>query len=271
MILNAGTNKCVHAADRCNMIHQHPIHLLALEENTRFRTHAQRHWTDPDREARQNIIQDDIIRLDPDGFVATARGRLGGTWAHWQLALAYARYLSPAFHLWCRTVVRAALVWHDGRPVADHDPLRQHLARQCRALHDRLDTHERHQADLMFLQLSAQELLLGNRLEFTGLGRSVITKVVAAEPFGGQCPCCLRERVLTEAGRVVPGAEFDHFLHRSLNKAEHGWLICAACHDELTHGGYLVRFMQVPEFRAFQGTVFGHRRRERTASDDHAT
>ena len=109
----------------------------------------------PGGEARQNIIQDHTIRLDPDGFVATARGRLGGTWAHWQLALAYARYLSPASHLWCNTVVRAALVWHDGRSTADHDPLRQHLARQFRALHDRLDTLERHQADLMFLQLSA--------------------------------------------------------------------------------------------------------------------
>ena len=178
---------------------------------------------------------------------------------------------SPAFHLWCNTVVRSALVWHDGRPAADHDPLRQHLARQFRALHDRLDTLERHQADLMFLQLSARELLLGNRLEFTGLGRSVITKVMAAEPFGAQCSCCLRERVLTEAGRVVPGAEFDHFFHRNLNMAEHGWLICAACHDELTHGGYLVRFMRVPEFRAFQGAVFKHRRRERTAAGDHVT
>ena len=123
----------------------------------------------------------------------------------------------------------------------------------------------------MFLQLSAQELVLGNRLEFTGLGRGIITRVVAAEPFGGQCPCCRRERVLTEAGRVVPGAEFDHFFHRGLNRPEHGWLICAACHAELTHGGYLVRFMRMPEFRAFQGAVLEHRRRERAAPGDSAS
>ena len=115
-------------------------------------------------------------------------------------------------------------MWHDSWPVADHDPLRQHPARQFRALHDRLDTLERHQADLMFLQLSAQELLLGNRLEFTGLGRSVTTKVVAAEPFGGQCPCCLRERNITEAGRVVPGAEFDPFFHRGLEQGR-AWVV----------------------------------------------
>ena len=99
------------------------MHWLVLEETTRFRTHAQAHWTDPEGEVRQNIIQDDIIRLDPDGFVATTRGRHGGTWAHWQLALSYARYLSPAFHLWCNTVVRAALAWHGDRPAADPSSL----------------------------------------------------------------------------------------------------------------------------------------------------
>ena len=34
------------------------------------------------------------------------RGRNGGTFAHWQIALAYAKYLSPEFHMWCNTVVR---------------------------------------------------------------------------------------------------------------------------------------------------------------------
>ena len=67
---------------------------------------------------------------------------------------------------------------------------------------------------------------------------------------------------------MVPGAEFDHFFHRGLNRPEHGWLICAACHAELTHGGYLARFMRMPEFRAFQGAVLEHRRRERAAPGD---
>lgn len=251
--------------------YRRPIHWLVLEETTRFRAHAQVHWTDPEGTASQNIIEDDIIRRDPDGFVATTRGRHGGTWAHWQLALSYARYLSPAFHLWCNAVVRAALAWHDTPPAVDLDPLQRHLARQFRDLHARLNTLERHAADLMFLQLSAQELVLGNRLEFTPLTRTIMIKAVAAEPFGGQCPCCLRERVLTETGRVVPGAEFDHFFHRGLNKPEHGWPICAPCHAELTHGGYLVRFMRVPEFRVFQGAVLEHRRRERTTADEPAT
>lgn len=35
------------------------------------------------------------------------RGRNGATYAHWQIGLAYAKYLSPEFHMWCNEVVRA--------------------------------------------------------------------------------------------------------------------------------------------------------------------
>ncbi|RWR08516.1 KilA-N domain-containing protein [Paenirhodobacter populi] len=41
-------------------------------------------------------------------------GRQPGTWAHWQIALAYAKYLSPEFHMWCNSVVRAHM---EGAPL----------------------------------------------------------------------------------------------------------------------------------------------------------
>ncbi|MFL7903610.1 KilA-N domain-containing protein [Azospirillum argentinense] len=31
----------------------------------------------------------------------------GATWAHWQIGMAYAKYLSHEFHAWCNSVVRA--------------------------------------------------------------------------------------------------------------------------------------------------------------------
>jgi hypothetical protein len=34
------------------------------------------------------------------------RGRFGGTFAHWQIALAYAKYLSPEFHIHCNNIIR---------------------------------------------------------------------------------------------------------------------------------------------------------------------
>jgi hypothetical protein len=38
--------------------------------------------------------------------IAAKRGKGGGTFAHWQIGLAYAKYLSPEFHMWCNEVVR---------------------------------------------------------------------------------------------------------------------------------------------------------------------
>lgn len=58
-------------------------------------------------------------------LVRATEGRTGGTWAHWQLAMAYAKYLSPAFHAWCNEVVRAVM---QGRaPQADLTPIVRRL------------------------------------------------------------------------------------------------------------------------------------------------
>lgn len=40
-------------------------------------------------------------------LVTTKRGGTNpGTWGHYQVALAYAKYLSPEFHIWCNEVVK---------------------------------------------------------------------------------------------------------------------------------------------------------------------
>ncbi len=50
------------------------------------------------------------------GLVVVKKGGKdgGSTLAHWQIALAYAKYLSPEFHMWCNTVVRERM---EGRGV----------------------------------------------------------------------------------------------------------------------------------------------------------
>lgn len=35
---------------------------------------------------------------------SAARGKGGATFAHWQIAIAFAKYLSPEFHMWCNSV-----------------------------------------------------------------------------------------------------------------------------------------------------------------------
>lgn len=53
-------------------------------------------------------------------IIKSGRGRNGSTFAHWQIGLAYAKYLSPDFHMWCNDVVRAHM---EGAPIATHDGL----------------------------------------------------------------------------------------------------------------------------------------------------
>jgi hypothetical protein len=241
-----------------------PSDWLLLEETARFRIFAGTHPTAVTDPVTANAGVAGICDPDADGLVATVRGNGGGTWAHWQLALSYARYLSPPFHLWCNTVLRAVMERQEAPLAGVDDPLLAHLSGLFRTLHCRLDTIDRHAADLMFLQLSAQDLLLGNRRNFSERSQGFIVSAVAAPPFEGVCPCCGLAPVLTGAGKPVPGAEFDHFFHRGLNRPEHGWLVCADCHLELTGGAYLVRFARLPEFRAFQAAVLEARRRGQT-------
>ncbi|TPG39199.1 KilA-N domain-containing protein [Roseomonas nepalensis] len=240
-----------------------PTDWLSLEETHRLRAHAdtQPHEVlDPfEANADEVGIWNPDTGIDRDRFVATVRGQGGGTWAHWQLALSYGRYLSPPFHLWCNTVVRAAMERRDALPAPEGDRLMAHLTRLFEPLHRRFDILDRHAADLMFLQVSAQEVVLGQRRRFSLRSQALIIEAVAAEPYRGRCPCCTSTPVLTEEGRVVEGAEFDHYYHRGLNRPEHGWLVCGACHDELTYGGYVVQFERMPEFRRFQAAVLALR------------
>ncbi len=37
------------------------------------------------------------------------RGKAQGTYAHWQIALAYAKYLSPEFHIWANEKIKQAI------------------------------------------------------------------------------------------------------------------------------------------------------------------
>jgi len=43
-------------------------------------------------------VAEDLKAL-PEGVLRAKPGRNGGTWAHWQIALAYAKYLSPKLHM----------------------------------------------------------------------------------------------------------------------------------------------------------------------------
>ncbi|PWC96921.1 KilA-N domain-containing protein [Azospirillum sp. TSO5] len=62
-------------------------------------------------------ITHDGEKVENSHLLRIAKGRNGGTSAHWQIGLAYAKYISPEFHMWANSVVRERM---EGKPtVAD--------------------------------------------------------------------------------------------------------------------------------------------------------
>jgi hypothetical protein len=77
------------------------------------------------------------------GIETTRGGKAPGTWAHWQIALAYAKYLSPEFHMWCNTVVRERMEGrHHGVPVEMAETL-ERMFGICRMLSHKVAGLER--------------------------------------------------------------------------------------------------------------------------------
>ena len=237
-----------------------PAQWLALDETAQFRAYLHTRLCDEaDPGLGPNVVLDDISATAADGLTLATRGAGGGTWAHWQLAIAYARYLSPAFHLWCNEVLRTVMEQPDLVAPKQSSALFRYLEARFGHLHRRLDVLDRHAGDLMFLTASSQEILLDKRRQFSERSQAIMRAVVAAQPYEGHCPSC-EDAMVLQRGGCLPGAEYDHFFHRGLNRPEHGWLICRTCHADLTNGGYLVRFAKLPEFRAFQSRVIERRR-----------
>lgn len=64
-------------------------------------------------------------KADSSGFCLTVEGRNGGTWMHPDLALEFARWLSPEFGLWCNRRVRELLAGQYEQAVAASEQFRQ--------------------------------------------------------------------------------------------------------------------------------------------------
>jgi len=66
-----------------------------------------------------------VGKSDTELFHVAMGGKSPRTEAHWQIGLAYAKYLSPEFHMWCNTVVRERM---EGRPAhTDADDLTRRI------------------------------------------------------------------------------------------------------------------------------------------------
>jgi hypothetical protein len=85
----------------------------------------------------------------------------GGTYAHWHLAMAYAKYLSPAFHIACNKIVRAHM--ESRVPAAPESSVR--LVEALERFGDRLDAIERSKVDVAKLTHDVREAIAKDAAE----------------------------------------------------------------------------------------------------------
>jgi hypothetical protein len=70
--------------------------------NGSIREQAPNFWVNQD--STQMFVE--VLNATQNCIIKSKRGKNGGTWAHWQIALAYAKYLNPQFHIQCNQWIK---------------------------------------------------------------------------------------------------------------------------------------------------------------------
>lgn len=175
----------------------------------------------------------------------------GGTWAHWQVGMAYAKYLSPEFHVWCNEVVRAHM---EGRPAPPSLALPPSLtdalatiaqqsvtlgamaARHEHAIAVVGDKVERLEGRFEHIDHEVKHIrraIEGRRVEISNRVKRVHRQTIVEH--GGLCPCCGKAKILeTVNGNALMQCEYDHFFARNRAQLHETWLVCKPCHDRIS-------------------------------------
>ena len=191
------------------------------------------------------------LNLTRDQVWQTKAGRYGGTYAHWQIGLAYAKYLSPELHAHVNTVYRDAVEsgTAPAMPVdstapaqfneamAEFSLVKQEVAR----LHEKVDrlkpVIDRVDGNVIHLRESVEQInakMKGERANFAEATIVVARRVLWAA--GGHCLV-----TLVREGRSVPvrdeSLDFHHGNYDRKNKTLWNCIPLTpsahiACHDD---------------------------------------
>lgn len=83
------------------------------------RTKAPYEWArTPNAQGFIEAVEFNTCKSRSDILATQKGGKNPGTWAHWQIGLAYMKYLSPEFHMWGNQVIRDRM---EGKVVPIHD------------------------------------------------------------------------------------------------------------------------------------------------------
>jgi hypothetical protein len=117
----------------------------------------------------------------------------------------------------------------------------------------RLIIIEHNQRDILFFLRSLRLALHNVRVELSPETRRIHREIIRMAPFNGRCPCCLRTKVVSDQGALIPPVEFDHFFGSVYNAPVHSWLICQPCHQGLNNDRHLTWYRRLTtRFRAIR-------------------
>lgn len=187
-------------------------------------------------------------------FQTVRGGQEPGTWSHWQLAYAYAKYLSPEVHAWFNTVARAHMEGR-GLPVQaiqgaitiSEEQLERFADRvgagAARVTQQLIVEDRRHNVDPRFDRIEDQ--MRGyhqeNESRFRALevgqkkGKAQPSEATLAEhnwvnfQLGGRCPCCAENSVCNPDGTRADKTHFDHYTEVDKPIPENSWIVCRDC------------------------------------------
>lgn len=186
-----------------------------------------------------------------------------GTWVHRRVAIHLAQWCSPDFAVWVTGQIEAIMTGNRvaHREVAEHKLVS--MQNDISVLHSKyeslvtrvLDMQEQNQqllGELLPMMKRVDERTQGRR---EGFNSDVEKRFIrCAERFyKGQCPCCQSVQIIKSGRRVAHVAQLDHYHHRSMNRLEHGWIVCKSCNNRLKNrkpNGFW--FQAGPAFQQFQ-------------------
>lgn len=202
----------------------------------------------------------DSLNMGLSHVIVAERGRYANTWAHWQIGLAYAKYLDPVFHMHVNEVYCKEMERRYGSLTI---PLEEKLLNVERRVdkHDvRLDQHdhvlsEQHKlavethSNVIAIKQWQDRARLPQPRRFSDEDENICYQVVHLE-FGGRCPIDRTTRLVDGEGKRIPYvSELDHWHGPQYNRIENAMPVSLAVHKKLTAD---------PEFRAANAATFQH-------------
>ena len=202
------------------------------------------------------------LKVTEDHLVIAERGgRDPATWAHWQISLAYAKYLSPEFHMECNEIIRAHFERrHPGGLSTKIETKLVELERRTDHHEKRLDQHDHMLTDMYQMNRETHGNVIAVRQwqekarlpkprRFSDEDERICYLVVHLE-FGGKCPIDRTTRLTDDKGKRLPDvSDLDHWHGPQYNSIENALPVALAVHKKLTSD---------PDFRAANAPTFQH-------------